>query len=373
MGRYPSHFTPAQKPVERGADDTRLVQVLDALSVGDQLIHDASLAVGVDASGRLSVAGPRDPERFFEGAHQQLVLHQVSAPQGARHLAVDGLWFFDLQVVEQVSDATTLNDPVFLYGTLYGPVRGASTQPLNATHGQLAVTRADVLEAFVRAQPFGASARAGGGPTDRSWGLLLPGESETLLNQGEGFILALPVPPAELSDTGGNGAMVRSIIHQVLSEVQTDLAGRKRSVLSKLFVSAPSVGVELHASVDELLSASRRALALIDSWPVPRVDALFSRVGPPRAVAPVSSAVATPRALAPTPRRSDVARDDDWMKDFVNAHVAEGRAPARVTPARGTAANWMSDFDSSPPTKAPAPAAKPAQPSAKPDWMKDLE
>lgn len=367
MGRFPSHFTPAQKPVEPGSDDTRLVQVLDALSVGDQLLHDVSLAVGVDASGRLSVAGPRDPERFFEGAHQQLVLHQVSAPKGARHLAIDGLWFFDLQVVEQVSDATTLNDPVFLYGTLYGPVRGATSQPLSATHGQLAVTRADVLEAFVRAQPFGAAARAGGGPSDRSWGLLLPGESETLLTRGEGFILALPVPPPELADTGGNGAQVRSIIHQVLTELQTDLAGRKRSVLSKLFVSAPSVAVELHASVDELISASRRALALLDGWPAPRVDALFSRVGPPRATATVAAA---PRALAPTPRRADVARDDDWMKDFVNAHVAEGRAPSKLTPARGTSSNWMSDFE-----EAPKPAPTPAAPAAstKPDWMKDFD
>lgn len=370
MGRFPSHFTPAPKPVEPGADDTRLVQVLDALSVGDQLIHDVALAVGVDASGRLSVAGPRAPERFFEGAHQQLVLHQVSAPKGARHLSVDGLWFFDLQVVEHVSDATTLNDPIFLYGTLYGPVRGATPQPLSATHGQLAVTRADVLEAFVRAHPFGASARAGGGPSDRSWGLLLPGESETLLSRGEGFILALPVPPPELADTGGNGAQVRSIIHQVLGELQTDLAGRKRSVLSKLFVSAPSVAVELHASVDELISASRRALGLIDGWPAPRVDALFSRIGPPRAVGASASVAPPPRALAPTPRRVDVARDDDWMKDFVNAHVAEGRAPAKVTPARGTASNWMSDFEAAP---EPAPAKPAAPATSKPDWMKDFE
>lgn len=378
MSCWPAHFTPAKQPPQAGADDTRLVQVLDLFTLGDLLVRDTTLAVGVDASGRLQVAAPRDAERYFEGAHQQLVLHQVAMPAGPRHLSVDGVWLFDLQLVEQLTDPATLNDPVFLYGTLYGPVRGASTGPLPATHGQLAVTRADVLEAFVRAQPFGTGARPGGGPSDKSLGLLLPGEPDGAIERGEGFVLALPVPPPEIADTGGNGAQVRLVVHQVLAQLQDELAGRKRSMLSKLFVSAPKVAVELHASTDELIRAAKVALSLFEGWPAPRVPHLFSRVGPARsgstsaAPAPTTAPV---RALAPAPPRTDRARDDDWMKDFLQAHASQGRPPARVTvatPAAGTAA-WMSDFDSSSEPAAP-PASKPAAPaSTKPDWMKDFE
>jgi hypothetical protein len=375
VSRWPSHFTPAKQQPEPGADDARLTQVLDLFSLGDLLVRDSTLAAGVDTSGRLQVASPRDADRFFEAAHQQLVLHQVATPAGPRHLALDGLWLFDLQLVEQVTDAGTLNDPVFLYGTLYGPVRGPAAGPLAATNGQLAVTRADVLEAFVRAQPFGSGARPGGGPSDKSFGLLLPGEADGALERGEGFVLALPVPPPELADTGGNGAQVRLVVHQVLAQVQADLAGRKRSMLSKLFVSAPQVACELHAPVEELVRASRLALSLIDGWPAPRVRHLFSRVGPPRSGSTASPPPLASRPVAlPAPPRTD-RRDDDWMKDFLQAHAAEGRPPARVTvatPARGQSA-WMADFEA--PAEAPAaPSSKPAAaPSTRPDWMKDFE
>jgi hypothetical protein len=373
VGRFPSHFTPSPKPVEPGGDDARLVQVLDLVGIGDQLVRDQQLAVGVDASGRLALASPGSIDQFFEAAHQQLVLHQVATRTGARHLAVDQLWLFDLQVMEQVSDASTLNDPVFLYGTLYGPARGPTT--LTATQGQLAVTRGDLLEAFVRASPFGG-ARPGGAPSDKSVGLLLPAEVDGPLQHGEGFVLAHPVPPPELADTGGNGAQVRQLIHQLLTELQRDLDGRKRSTLSKLFVAGPKVEVPLHASHDQLLEAARRARSLLDGWPAPRVASLFDRVGPARAASSHSAVVtASPVRLPTAPARVAKARDDDWMKDFVNAHVAQGSPPVKVTvttPPSGRP-GWMSDFDapveSTPSENRPRPAQSG---EAKPDWMKDF-
>lgn len=371
MTRWPSRFTPARTEPPGGGDETRIGQTLDLFSLGDRVLRERTVAVGVDPAGRLTTADPRDPSCFFDGAHQQLVLHQVSAKAGPRHLALDGLWLFDLQVVEQVTDPSTLNDPVFLYGTLFGPM-GAG--PLEARKGQLAVTRADVLEAFVRSMEhrFGSGARTDGGPTDKSHSLLLPGDADEALDRGDGFILAVPVPPPELADTHGNGAQVRFVVHQVLAQVQADVDGRKRSVLSKLFVAGPKVAPEPHASTERLVECSKAALALIDGWPAPRVSALFSRVRPPVAfgqhvVTPVSS------SLGAAPKRHDLARDDDWMKDFVAEHAREGRAPNQVssaTPAHGRPA-WMNDFDTGAPVE--PPAERPAAPSTKPDWMKDFE
>ncbi len=372
MSRWPSRFTPARSPAPSGGDETRLAQSLDLFSIGDRFVREQLLAVGVDPSGRLSVASAREPGRFYESAHQQLVLHQVSAKRAPRHLAVDQLWLFDLQVVEQLSDANTLNDPVFLYGTLFGPV--SEQLPLEARQGQLAVTRADVLEAFLRSVPhrFGASASQTGGGVELSHGLLLPGESDELLAQGTGFILALPVPPPELADAGGNGAQVRFVIHQLLEQLQGDLDGKKRSKLSKLFVASPKVVPGPHARVDELADCCTRALALMDDWPAPRVSTVFDRVQDARAMAPTfGSASSAPLTRAPP--RTSAPRNDDWMRDFVSAHQSEGRPPERVvsvTPAAGSPA-WMADFDQGKPAEPTRP--EPAPSTGKPDWMKDFE
>jgi hypothetical protein len=347
-------------------------QLLDLFTLGDRLTRDRAIAVGVDTSGRLTTADPRDPARFFGSAYEQLVLHQVSAAAPPRHLALDALWLFDLQVVEQVCDASTLNDPVFLYGTLFGPVTGGS---LEAKQGQLAVTRADVLEAFIRSvdHRFGAGARSDGGPVDKSHSLLLPGDSDESLERGDGFILAIPVPPPEFADTQGNGAQVRLVVQQVLAQVQADVDGRKRSVLSKLFVAGPRVAPEPHASTERLVACSRAALALIEGWPAPRVHQLASRVRVSSSAARVQTVAPVLGPLAAAPPRIDLARDDDWMKDFVVAHAKEGRAPEQVssaTPARGRPA-WMNDFEAGAPTPS-APNEAPA-PSTTPDWMKDFE
>jgi len=370
--RWPSRFTLARAEAPPPGNETRIGQTLDLFSVGDRVLRDRLLAVGVDPAGRLTTADPRDPSCFFDSAHEQLVLHQVSAKARPRHLALDALWLFDLQVVEQVCDASTLNDPVFLYGTLFGPVTGGS---LEAKKGQLAVTRADVLEAFIRSvdHQFGAGARSDGGPVDKSHSLLLPGDSDDALERGQGFILAIPVPPPELADTQGNGAQVRFVVQQVLAQVQADVDGRKRSVLSKLFVAGPRVAPEPHASTERLVACSRAALALIEGWPAPRVQQLASRVRVSSSSAPVQTVAPAVRPLAAAPPRIDVARDDDWMKDFVVAHAKEGRAPEQVssaTPAHGRPA-WMNDFGADAAERS-APKDPPA-PSTTPDWMKDFE
>lgn len=368
MSRWPARFTPARTTSPAGGDETRLSQTLDVFGVGDRLLRERLLAVGVDPAGRLTVALARDAGRFFESAHHQLVLHQVSAKSAPRHLAVDQLWLFDLQVVEQLSDATTLNDPVFLYGTLFGPV--SERAPLDAQQGQLAVTRADVLEAFLRSVPhrFGGAASQTGGGVERSHALLLPGESDDALERGEGFILALPVPPPELADSGGNGAQVRFVVHQVLEQLQGELDGKKRSMLSKLFVAGAKVAPRPHASLDELVDCCRRALGLLEGWPAPRVRHLFERVR--GSSVSESSTPAPGGSLAVAPPRVTAPRNDEWMKDFVGAHRREGRAPQRVvsvTPASGSP-SWMADFEERAEPAEPAPP-----PSTAPDWMKDFE
>lgn len=353
--------------------------------------------VATDLLGSLGAIPESEWDRLPPRVRGEVGYHEVSGGRSRRRLDVEDLFLFDVELLEQPAQSSGWNDPVYLYGTLYGVDTALGVA--RGVEGQLTVTRCDVLEgiahgadyAFRVADPDGPESRDG-----RCMHMLLPGDTDEATRRGSGLVLAYPLLPAELgADDTTNEIVVSRLLYDLLVALKedlerervdhplrsTDLPVPSRFVLEQelvakgyrisgdtaiksaervegmrgLVVSAlgslldDEVALPRQADVGEFVAIAASALARLPGWPSPRAAAIRARVAgptstprvphvlPPRPGAPTGQGApqAPPVLRRPTPVR--VRRSDEppaWMQDFISAHRAAGAPPPRLTTAR---------------------------------------
>jgi hypothetical protein len=400
-----------------------LAQVRDVFRLG---LGGPEVCVVADLKGHLHVFGAPDllPERL-----RTQLLHRELAGGRPRTLDVAELWLFDPQVVEQPVNTPGINDPVHLFGRLYGPFGGVRAP--SVIEGGLTVTRADVLAGLVDELPYTYVAPGvdGAGPVC-SHHLLLPGDTADALAGGEGVVLAWPTIPAELDPHDlANEGLCTSLLFDLLAAMQVDLravdpgapfarrelpvpsrsdAARALedegweirgdtavrldpslkhgvgSLLTSVFgvPDAMTRALPREGTLAEFVTITRDVLAELPGWPDARAATLRARVRP--AIAPPAPSGTVPRLPPHTPRPSGSSTPSSTAPPPRPEGPAH-RSPRAAVPAEPPA--WLHDFSASP-LRPPArrttvrtPAAgggrvdgtaQPAAPAI-PDWMKDFD
>jgi hypothetical protein len=375
MVAYPRYFQPAASgpAPDVPPHDAAVAQVVDAFA-----LRDADWLVGVDPLGRLLATD--DEARLLPGAHAALVNAELQQ-DARRRVEASELWLFDLKAVENPPDEPGPNDPVYLYGTLYGPLPVARGLALPAVHGQLVVTRADLLEGFVQAERWGfrqPSVRGTPGPLCRH--LLLPGDREEALAERRGLVLAYPMMPPEVAvESPGNESAANLVLREVLAALVEELRVKPKGAFARMLARPGPLEMPETGSFPEHLALAGRALEALVGWPSAKALALRSAVVKSTSRAVISTPTHEP--ARPLPRiervwRPPSAPADDWMQDFLRAHRKPGGRAPRVTyaapPTRDPArAEWRQDFAHAAAREEQEPAPKPSP--GRPDWMKDFE
>lgn len=411
----PRYFVPRADPVAvpplRGP---LLTHVRDVLRVGGRGRSVREVVVATDRQNALHWID--DPAALTAAQRSQLHHHELLRRRPARHVDAEQIWLFGLQLLEQPGDAPGLDDPVWLYGRLFGPF--PSADPVCAD-GQLTIARSDLLAGFARGAADALHVAAS--PPARALHALLPGDREEEIEAGRGLVLAYPLAPAELAcPDAGNEPMVAQLLHDVLSatlhdakkhgiahpltarlhlpvpcradveaeleakgwDVRGDVAFRRTEAtrqgtlggfLSQVFGVPDHLRLDLppEGTLDDFLRLAQEALPGFPGHPDRRARAVAARLGAAGGAGPREPKVPRPSS-APTQPPASAARQPP------PARAAPPARPATAAKTRPAGPDWMKDFveahgDPHPrltPVRPPGPAR--GAPSV-PDWMKDFE
>ena len=393
--------------------------VVDSFFVGHRHLEEREWAAAVDCFGNLSALPCEDRELFSAALRNELAFHEISGDRTARLLEVTEVFLFNLQLVEQPAGTPGWNDPVYLYGTLYGPYPEGAPAEAPGVEGQFTVTRGDLLDGLVAGWAHAFRHAGAGGADDqvsRCFHLLLPGGAEEEIRRGEGLVLAYPLLPAELlGDDVSNEIIIRQLIYDLLGALKEDLARDEpnhplcslalpvpsrhvletqlrargysvegdtavkkvdkgegfRGLLASVFGSLMGDRLELppEGTAEDFLALARSALQSLPGWPSARNLALRDRVKPApasrgarrAAAVPTTPVIRTPRATTQPP--------------VTDAQAGRARPPRQINQAAGQPPAWMRDFiaahrraDAPPPRLTSTTALK----QDEPDWMKDF-
>jgi len=304
-------------------------------------------------------------------------------------------------LVEQAGSGGELNQPVFVYGTLLGPLMPGSAP---ARHkGQLTLTRADLLEGLLLGQDWPFRYADEPGRERRHHHAFLPGGRPEELSAGCDLVIAYPLAPQDLSvGDPENAAVVELLIGELAAAMRGDLerAERAQSKLSRLFSKQRSL--ELAAPHSHELSAwlqlAANALRCLPDWPSESAQAMRKatceasnrgraitpeRAGVPGTPVSQPAEAVTPQSIPkrPTLLRTATNAPPDWSGDFLpNQHHAEPqstyvswKAPAKSAPKPSAPGNWMQDFAPEDQEHEEDPVTQPDATRPSPDWRKDFE
>ncbi len=388
---FPRFFLPSESEATTASEAS---YVLDSFHLGGV----GEVMVGLDAAGALLLEPLDNPGERLPSIRAHLAHAEVAtASKRGLDAAPGGLWLMALDLVEQLPDAPGVNDPIYLYGTLYmasGDGRG--------TRGQLTATRGDLLRGVLEGLPWAFRY-----PPDahdripRAFHALLPADRAEAIEGGHGLVLAYPaMDPALFGDHAGNELAVLAMLHDTLAALLADPErdGSARSplpvpdravfvsdleargwtieededgaawatrepveggLLKRLFGGKERLAIPPQATVELYAERVRAELGGLTGWPSRASRALFARVQSPymgdtsRRGVPV---IAMPRPPAheppppppPRPPPADLirARRDEWMQDFVGQHRQH---QPRLTPLgaepRAKRPDWMKDFE----------------------------
>lgn len=394
--------------------------VVDSFRAGSGPAADREWVVVAGHDGRLA-AVPDEQRNTLPGrAQEELTRYELGG--GRRHRRIDAgeLFLFNLQLLEQPANSPGLDDPVYLYGTLFGPLPTAGEGTVRGVEGQLTVTRADLLDGLYHGAQYAFDYPCPGavGSRQRCFHLLLPADTEPEIHRGRGLVLAYPLLPPDLPFTDpGNEMLVEQLLYDVLVSLRDDmgrenvlhpLRGRTLPVPSRymleqqlavegyeirgntavrkaprgegfggflgtVFGALMSERLDLppEGSADDFLRLAWEALNGLRNFPGPRTIAVQKRVmdapaaflrggsGPFVPPPPTTAPRPEPVIQPPPPKRPILANQmqpADWMQDFISAHEQPGRPKSRLT----------STEPGHPHRNAPRPAAPPARPQSKP-------
>ncbi len=407
--------------------------IVDSFFIGARHLAEREWAVAVDAASNLQ-ALPLESGDLFETAETvqtELSYHEMAGGRG-RLIEASEFFLFHLELLEQPPGTPGWNDPVYLYGTLYGSYPAAAGRRPAGVEGQLTVTRGDLLEGLILGADYafryshsnaGAGHASQAGLPPRFFHLILPADREEEIQQGRGVALAYPLLPAELSlANASNEIVVKQLLYDILVAIKDDLERERiahpmrsmtipvpsrfvleqqllsegysvngdtavkkikggegfKGFLAGVFGSLMSESLELppEADVDQFLEISRRALNALPGWPSPRAAALRNRVRPASAEAYRNAA----RRRPAQPAQIRVPQPGEASPHPQIRQVRQGSAPPDAPPDHPPdhPPDWMQDFiaahhrpDAAPPRL--TPTSKRPAPAPKPEWMKDFE
>ena len=419
--RYFTRASSSPETEERSAGDpSRVACVQDILRLGSAEIPEREWIVTVDLDGSLDLVAVEDREALPGEAQRGLAQHEVGSGARVRHIDARELFLFAVELVEQPADTPGLNDLVYLYGRLTGPFPRVPGAALPASNGQLAATRADILDGLVRAEPhaFWHPVPFGARSAPRSFHLMLPGGRVEDIEAGGSIVLAYPMLSPEISTVdAGNEALTVQILHDLLRAFEDDRARAghpplprrvpvpsraahvaqleaagwrvkgdratrtptPRNAIGALIARAFRETLDLppEGTAADFFAVARLALESL-GWPDERSRALHGRcragtAGPRAVLAPAPVSPAVPPRPAPLPPRVQRPRRDDWMKDFIDAHARTEGTPPRITSSNSLSRppksiDWQSDFETA---KEPDESRGDQRP-AEPEWMKDF-
>ncbi len=324
-----------------------------------------------------------------------------------RQIEAGEVYLFYLQVLEQLPEAPGLNDPIYLYGTLFGPYPSAS--PVAGVEGQLTVTRADVLEGMLLGAEFAFRFAGNGGNPSRCFHLMLPADGEHAIRQGQGVVIAYPLLPPELilADVA-NELFACRLLYDTMSALKSDVEQEKiPHPLNRVTLPVPSralleqqlqtegyeikgekavrkanrnscdggqaglmatvFGALLGESLklppegqpEDFLELAQLTLRALPAWPTARSVALKNLVKPappvpvrtPVNLPPISSQPLASRPKLPQNFGNTTNEPPAWVKDFVATHQSSAVKKPRLTSNSDGDTNspewmpeWMKDF-----------------------------
>lgn len=334
----------------------------------------AEWVVGLDLAGNLAVRPLEPADTLPVSLRKQLAFHEVSGGL-RREIELDTLYLFEMRLLEQAPDCPGVNDPVYLYGTLVGPISIGS--PAEVAHvrrieGQLTVTRGDLLAGLVSGAAWAFRyPDASHGRMASTLSLLTGADRRDVVEVGRGAVLVYPLlgVDADIYEMApGNEDIVCRVLYDVLFAWWTDAARDAPPALRKAeklpvpsrsqheqrlvregfeikrdsavrpregwtgalpgFLGEERRALPPEADTDGFLDLAAEALRNAREWPSPSVLALHRRVHAARWQAIVPDIV-SPVQLPPLPLPATEPLPD-WMQSFIADH---GQAPPpRLTP-----------------------------------------
>ncbi|MBX9688266.1 MAG: hypothetical protein K2X27_16275 [Candidatus Obscuribacterales bacterium] len=419
----------ASLPVQAQAP---IMQIIDSFIVGGRHLSEMDCVVGVDALGDLQLSGMAEARQLDEILQGQLTYNEVSANSGRRMLLLSRFYLFALQLLEQVADAPGLNDPIYLYGKLYGAFPDLPGSVM--LEGQLTITRADFLHGMVESAPYAFNYAAGSHhsslPT-RCLHFLAPADMDSELARGAGAVIVYPLPTAELAAADpSNEAAVKQMLFEVLNSFKKDLVKNKlrssfarldlpvpsrrnleldlesrgyvvkgNSALRKIQLAGPFDGIlesiygkvcgdkldlPPEGSIDDFIGLAKLALQNINGWPTER-SKILSRIYRRASAEEIARASQSVPALIPrlikTPRAPEFGslQSSEQKNALQESELADADRRAKdfmgKNGVKKTAGkpDWLSDFNDPPQKKIKHNKTKADENESKPDWMGDFQ
>lgn len=397
---------------------------IDSFFIGGRHLVEREWVVTIDSAGYLKAVDGDKLGKLPAEVQQDLAFNEVIGSAANRTLDSSAVYLFYLEALEQPPETPGLNDPVYLYGTLYGPFPSSSNESLRGINGQLTVNRMDLLAGLVDSARFAFNYQSVGNETLRCFNLLLPGDREEEIAQGKGLVMAYPLMPAEVvMGEPWNEIVVCGLVFDILSALKEDLEKEKvNHPLRSMTLPVPnrawleqqleSNGYQIkgniatrlpgsntgipkmlsyalghlikdkttlppQGTINDFIEIAEATIKHLPGFPSTRLKALRSRV---RDVSPEARAQGSRTKTAPPqPARIPVgqvfpaqmgnapaAKKADWMQDFITKHRPAGAGETRLTTISGLA-------NSRPSQPAKVPAKAETKLNAKPDWMSDFD
>ena len=231
MARYslPRYFVPHADTLDAAPPELSAapLHLIDSFFIGNRHLEEREWLVAVDELGNLRAICGENRASLSASLQNELAFNEISGNRAARLIEASEVFLFNLQFVEQPAGAPGWNDPVYLYGTLFGPLSANPDNQAAGVKGQLTVTRGDLLDGIVQSSDdafrYGGSSGIGGG-FSRCFHMMLPGDTDENIRRGAGIILAYPLFPAELlAGDAANEIVVSQILYDLLSALKEDL------------------------------------------------------------------------------------------------------------------------------------------------------
>lgn len=382
--------------------------------------------VTIDSAGYLKATDGEKLGSLPATVQQDLAFNEVIGSAANRTLDSSHVYLFYLEALEQPPETPGLNDPVYLYGTLYGPYPSSSSESGRGVDGQLTINRMDLLAGIVDSAKFAFNYQSvvSGSQTQRCFNLLLPGDREEEIAQGKGLVMAYPLMPAEVvMGEPWNELVVSGLIFDILSALKEDLEKEKLNhplrtttlpvpnrawleqqlesngyqIKGNVATRLPGANTGIpkmlsyalghlikdkttlppQGNINDFIALAETTINHLPGFPPTRLKALRNRVRPVSAEARAqgSRAKLAPAQAARIPAgqpfpaqigNAPPAKKVDWMQDFISKHRPAGAGETRLTTMSGLSGS-----------RASAPAKSAAKPEtklkAKPDWMSDFD
>ncbi len=375
--------------------------VVDCFRLSNSYTVSQEWIVATDSLGNLQALADGNRANFPDQVQTELAWFEMSG-YGKRQIEATEIYLFYLQVMEQLPEAPGLNDPIYLYGTLFGPYPSAS--PVAGVEGQLTITRADLLEGLLLDAEFPFRFAGDGEGTPRCFHLPLPADSADEIRQGRGMVIAYPLLPPELTITDVTNELFacrliydtlnalkedaeeekinhplnqitlpvpsRAMLEQQLQtegyEIEGDKAVRKTSrdgkepgLLATVFNALLGESLKLppEGCPEDFVELAKLTLRALPGWPSARALALRNQIKPATLASshrPINPPPIPPQTVYSRPKpplKLESLHDGPpaWVQDFIVHHQGTNAAKSHLTSNADYDTNspdWMKDFAS---------------------------